>query len=220
MDETRDVEELFAETAGLELVEGEHRAHLEARLVRQISKEDPEMPRRNRRIAWAICALFVVAATAWGLSELRKAFEFVTNEVVDRKVIEMPDGSEVVYTRSVARTVVITSDDPEYTEEQARQWYEEVERLIAEGEKGELVRVEESASGGKSYVYRLVLPDGAEATWARGTPLGENEHGESDVDEIRKLIEKGELKGGGGFGFGGGSGTGGGGGGFGGFRKE
>ena len=185
------LEKVLADTPVPRVIEGDRRARLKSDLVRQIRKEGSIMPRWKKRIAWAACALLVVSAVVFACNEVRKRFFVVHEEVLEERKTTLPDGSEM-HSR-VVRGVSIGSDDPDYTEEKAKQQYKEIQNLIAEG-KGELLKVIESDSGEKCYVYKFILSDGEEVAWGTRRPLGD-EHKGSYLDEIDDLIAqgKGEL---------------------------
>ncbi len=161
-----DVEKALADTPVPRLVEGSHRARLKSDLMSEIGKEGSAIPRMiwtwKKKFTWAACALLVVAATAWGAHKVSKKFIFQEEHVEE----VLPDGREVIR----ATTLVVRTNDPDFTDEKAQEMNQEIQDLMAQG-KAELIEVKELGRGQKAYIYRVVLSNGTSVTCASGTPL-------------------------------------------------
>ncbi len=137
------------------------------------------MPIWRKRLAWAACALVVLTAAGWGASKVMKKTFVVHEETVDH-------GDGIM----TGTTVGMTSDDPDFTEEMAKERYEEIQSLIAAGEY-ELVKVTSGQWGLKTYIYRFTLSSGEEEQYGVGEPLDDPELAKAHQEELTRLIAEG-----------------------------
>ena len=199
MRQVNDMEKLFARISVPEVVTGEHRIRLKHQLVSQwheratrvgIWRSLVSTPRR--KVAFACCLALAIAAGAWaGQKTIRKIFTFEFEVEKVSKKLTSQDGQTINY--ESVRTVQMASDDPNLTEEDAKNRYEKMIEAIATG-NARLVKTVKSKSGQLCYVYEGKLPDGERFSLATGTKIGGSKKEELD-EEMEKAIaeDKGEL---------------------------
>lgn len=164
------IEKLLTETAVPNVVEGVHRATLKGDLLQRTREENGIMVRRKRVFVTCCVALALVAAGWAG----KTAYNGIKTFIVERQgptVIERtvhPDGSVTI--RTVGRTVVISSDDPYFTQEQAYARWADMNEAIAAGNY-KLVETKERDEGVTVYIYRLMLPNGGTQFYCTNEPL-------------------------------------------------
>ena len=153
---------------------------------------------RGMKIAAACAGTLLLVAGAWGAQEVFNRFIFHEEPV--SRTLTRPDGTETHLSSSSSFTV--SSDDPNFTEDDARQRYEGIKKAIDEG-TAELVEIKQTELGTSAYIYKATLEDGQEVTWASGRKLYDPNQADLDAEfdqavadgqgEVVKVIHKDEY---------------------------
>ena len=179
MRDEREIERVLSETSAPNVTETGHRTRLRSGLL-GAAQQHGATPRWKRKIAWACCAIVLVAAGAGGVEAVRRMLTFRFEEKASRSWTR-PDGETMSVI--VGRITEMGSDDPDFTEEKARQRYEEMQELIEQGEY-ELLKVVERDDGGKVYIYEFVFSDGEVHRLGTGERLEDRKSVEDAVDDL------------------------------------
>ncbi len=204
MKNDHDIENVLAQTALTSVVPGSHRRRLKQELFEQMQTKEKRMPvrrfvfaTRGMKIAAACAGTLLLVAGAWGAQGVFEVLNrFVFHEEPVTKTVTRPDGTETALSSSSSFTV--SSDDPNFTEEDARQRHEGIKQAIADG-KAELVETKQTELGTTAYIYKATLEDGQEVTWADGRRLYDPNQAELDAEfeqavadglgEVVKVVE-------------------------------
>jgi len=166
MRDEHEIERVLADTAAPRVVEGSHRAALKHHLLSDTRKEGSAMV-TWRRVLVACCAAFVLVAAGWAAQKAFKVF-VVERWQSEPETVVNPDGSVTAKVRGGA--VVVGSDDPSFTQDQADARWQEMKQAISEG-KYELIEVKEMENGIEAYLYRIFLSDGRVVGYGSSKPL-------------------------------------------------
>ncbi len=190
-----DIETILADTQAPMVANGSHRARLKRDLLGSLQEQETAVWTCKRKVAWACCiALVVLAATAAAAHKVLKSFEFFEEGPTEDVVTTSPDGTKSHWQVSTSRSTNISSDDPDFTEEDARRQYEECKRAIAEG-TAKLVEVKEREDGLKIYIYKITCSNGKVVTWATNTPSPHRPREKNvDYEEIERSIAEGKAE--------------------------
>ena len=162
MTDTDKIEKALIDVLAPSVVEGNHRAQLKTNLLQTMQKKESKpMITWKRKLAYACCLLMLLAGVAWGVQKIYKTYIVRPQEIVG----EEESGYWRIYGSSKYE-----SDDPEFTRYQGKEQEREIQALSAE-EKSELLRIEESDSGEKNYVYRFILASGEEVELKQNYPI-------------------------------------------------
>ena len=183
-----DIERLFFDTPKPNVIEGPHRLYLKQSLVQQMQKEGIQMSIWKKKLVLACCMVMIMVISGWAANKIYKSFT-VKEEVVTEEVTTS-DGNKAIYTHSKA--VMMSSDDPEYTEEKAKAQYEEIQQLMKEG-KYEFIGLKETKVG-KIYTYRFTLSNGEKVGWGSAEPLHLKEKKGYSYQEAVDFIKQGRAK--------------------------
>ena len=186
------IENLLAQTVAPKLVEGSHKATLKQELLDQVQETGPAMQKEGwtmgkwkKRLVWACCLAVAVVGTAWAAQKVVRTY--VVHREEPREITVSGADGPVTYSSSGMTT--ITSNDPDFTEERAKQLHQETQKAIAEG-RCELVKVTETDFG-SAYHYKFVLPDGTEHGFATNEPLDSPRSREDVLQEVQNQIDEG-----------------------------
>jgi hypothetical protein len=165
------LEDLLARTPGPRVLAGSHRAGLKARLLRSMRKERP-VKTMSKRLLVACCVVgcivLLLVAGGWAANQAYFRFFVVEESQGEVETVVNPDGS--VTATSTARCVTVSSNDPEFTEEDAQRHWAETKQAIDQGNYT-LVKEEEIKPGLTCYTYRVVLEDGSTRSYGTNKPL-------------------------------------------------
>ncbi|MDG3007401.1 hypothetical protein [Paludisphaera mucosa] len=196
----RDIERRLSQAEAPRLVAGVHRVSLRDELMRRMEAS----PRRRAgpvaawrwwvmnfcpfgpvptRLAWALGAVILLGAAAWGGAQVAKKVEKLF--VIDAgkassritRTVENPDGTTTW--SSMVSAEFFASDDPNMTGEKVKAAHEEVDRLVDEGKATEIRRepdplgtrvyLQGKRADGAVFNTSRLLPDAPEARERRMT---------------------------------------------------
>lgn len=148
-----DIEQFLCEMPGPRVVAGSHRARLWEELRNSKCEEQPSMMRVTlKRTIVFCCAVAMLVGTGWGAYEACCKIFWIDSHTA------------------------VSSNDPNFTQEDANQLHAMVQRAIAAGNYT-LVRSEEIeyAPGEKTqcYVYKVLLENGNTESYGTSEPLPE-----------------------------------------------
>ncbi len=194
MQNNRDIERLLEETPKPNVNEGPHRLKLKYSLINQMRKETVPMRTWRRTLVWAACLVLIASLAGWAGQKAYKKFTVVDGDdiTVSEEAFENPDGSTGMFIHSQSRRVEMSSDDPRYTEEKAREQYEEIQKLVSEG-KYELLEVKQTDYG-DVYIYKFKLSDGETVAWGTRKPIGSPDEDVIKYQEIKELFAQGKVE--------------------------
>ncbi len=147
----------------------------------------------SKNLKWACCLLLIAVAGGWTAQKVHKSF-IVSEEVLMEEEFTNPDGSKGSYRQTCSTT--ISSDDPDFSEEKAQKYHQEIQDLIAKG-KYQFIDVKELDSGEKVYLYKFTLSDGEQFAYGARSPLdnkGDKKVSGTGYREIKELIANGKGK--------------------------
>ena len=191
--DNRDIERMLEEVEPPRIVAGVHRDRLREELLERMRQAPTggKVARRAcarrwimtgyrsdtlaARLAWGCAAIVLMGAVAWGAGQavqrVRKGFTIFAGPHSPPTVREVrtPDGG----TRTVVsgEFVAIVSDDPNFSEADARRGFEHQQelRLRAQASGKTTVVKRQETDFGTVVTYRTTLDDGRVVTWA-GSP--------------------------------------------------
>lgn len=193
-----DIQELLERTAMPNLASGSHRQRLKQQLFDVKQGKEKRMPAHRIvfashrvKIAAACIAALLLVAGAWGAQHVMKRFVFDFPEEPVTKTLTAPDGTERHL--STGGTFRITTDDPDFTEADAREQHEGIKKAIDNG-AAELIEIKETELGTSAYIYKATLDNGQEVTWASGRKLYDPNEAELTAEFEQAIVEgRGEV---------------------------
>jgi hypothetical protein len=173
MNTSEQVEEHLTRMTSPSLIEGPHRAALRAELLAH-SKQARRSSRIRTRIA-VVFAAMCVGAAGWAAQEFWRTY-IVEHERGPE--IVLPDGTVGVTERAVS----ITSNDPNFSREQADRKWAAMKAAIDAGDYA-LTEVREVENGLLVYLYEIYLDTGEVVSLGSSVPLGSEELDGGDQQE-------------------------------------
>lgn len=193
-----DIREILEQTVMPRVDSGSHRQRLKQDLLQTMEESEKNMATnrtifatRRMRIAAACTAALLVAAGAWGaqgvVKDVVERLVFKIHEEHESKTLTRPDGTETQLASS--STFSISTHDPNFTEEDAKQRYDGIKEAIDDGE-AELINTIENELGSLTYIYKATLDSGEEVTWGSGRKLYDPNEAELQAEFEQAIAER------------------------------
>ena len=195
MKHTDDIENVLARTALTSVSPGSHRQRLKQQLVQHMKTKEKKMTARRivlatrgMKTAAACAGTLLLVAGAWGasgvVSEVFNRFVFQEEPGI-KKTLTRPNGTTSTLGSSTSFSV--SSNDPDFTEADARQRHEGIKKAIDEG-AAELIDTGVTETGTTVYRYKATLEDGQEVTWAANRRLYDPANLDAEMEQA--IIER------------------------------
>jgi hypothetical protein len=129
----------------------------------------------------------LLAAGGWAANQAYMRIFVVEESYEQGETLVTPDGS-VTFTFT-SRKVVVVSDDPKLTEEDAHRQWAQTKQAIDQGNYS-LLQQRETETGQPVYIYRVVVEDGSTEIYGTNEPLRDAPRFE---ELIRRAIDQGSY---------------------------
>jgi hypothetical protein len=191
-----------------------HRDALERQLLGELRKERKmsilsfirATPRRTTAAAALVAAILI--ASGWGAAQVYQAVikghvsYHVDTGKPETRTLTLPSGKNVEISQSEG--ISTGSNDPQFTEEKAREQFESMKNAISAG-KYEFVKTYQLPGGETTYIYLLTFADGTKGTAAFAMPLEgvkswedyqakAKENRDRRFEQIRQAVAKGSFR--------------------------